>query len=139
MTNEQKDRIRELRALGHGYSAIADALGLTKSQVSSYCRRNSLTGTVSNNDDTNSPIPGYCKNCGKPVTQSPGKKQVLFCSPSCRQKWWNAHLDMVHRRAYYDFRCAGCGKVFTAYGNSHRKYCSHECYIRDRFGGGCHE
>lgn len=28
-----------------------------------------------------------------------------------------------------------CKKKFTAYGNSNRKYCSHECCINDRFGG----
>ena len=32
--------------------------------------------------------------------------------------------------------CRECGKPFTAYGNSRRKYCSHECYIRNRFKGG---
>ncbi|RXM53885.1 RNA polymerase subunit sigma-70, partial [Clostridium tetani] len=26
-----------------------------------------------------------------------------------------------------------CGKEFSAYGNKNRKYCSHNCYIRDRF------
>lgn len=26
-----------------------------------------------------------------------------------------------------------CGKAFVAYGNKDRKYCSHDCYIRDRF------
>lgn len=30
--------------------------------------------------------------------------------------------------------CAHCGKPFTAYGNKERKYCSHNCYISDRFG-----
>ena len=25
------------------------------------------------------------------------------------------------------------GSAFTAYGNSHRKYCCHECYIADRY------
>ena len=24
-----------------------------------------------------------------------------------------------------------------SYGNKHRKYCSHACYINDRFGGAC--
>ena len=26
-----------------------------------------------------------------------------------------------------------------SYGNKNRKYCSHECYIADRFGGGTHD
>ena len=31
--------------------------------------------------------------------------------------------------------CPACGKTFSAYGKRNRKYCSHECYIIDRFGG----
>ena len=31
--------------------------------------------------------------------------------------------------------CENCGKEFHLYGDSRRKYCSHECYIKDRFGG----
>ena len=30
--------------------------------------------------------------------------------------------------------CKNCGVMFTVYGNKHRKYCCHECYINDRFG-----
>jgi hypothetical protein len=36
----------------------------------------------------------------------------------------------------YSFTCAGCGVEFAAYGNASRKFCSHECYIKSRFGGG---
>lgn len=50
-------------------------------------------------------------------------------------KWWNEHLDRVDKKANYEFVCAYCKKPFTAYGNAHRKYCCHECYIEDRFGG----
>jgi len=76
-----------------------------------------------------------CLNCGAPVRQNPGRKEKKFCCDSCRNKWWNAHLSLVKRKANYEFLCPGCGETFTAYGNSHRKYCSHECYIKDRFGG----
>ena len=44
MTNDQKEKIAELRAAGFGYANIASALGLTKNQVVSYCHRNGLTG-----------------------------------------------------------------------------------------------
>ncbi|MCI9560414.1 MAG: hypothetical protein HFG52_14545 [Lachnospiraceae bacterium] len=54
----------------------------------------------------------------------------------CRVKWWHEHPEKIKQRAVYSFTCAGCGKPFTAYGNSRRKYCSHECYIRNRFKGG---
>lgn len=37
-------------------------------------------------------------------------------------------------------RCPHCGKEFHIYGDKRRKYCSHECYIADRFkGGDCNE
>lgn len=31
--------------------------------------------------------------------------------------------------------CPACGKEFPVYGNSHRKFCSHACYIAYRFRG----
>ena len=76
-----------------------------------------------------------CGYCGAPITQTLGRKEKKFCSDRCRNLWWNAHLDLVDRRANYEFVCRTCGKPFTAYGNAHRKYCSRDCYIEDRFGG----
>lgn len=72
----------------------------------------------------------------KAVPQTAGRKEKKFCSDRCRMKWWNSHLDQVQRKANYDFVCPVCKKPFTVYGNANRKYCSHECYIEDRFGGG---
>lgn len=139
MTNEQKEQIRHLRASGYGYATIADALGLTKNQVSAFCRRNNLAGAQSEIHVAERPDTGCCKCCGKPLVQTPGKKPVKFCSDACRNTWWNAHLDQVERKAVYEFNCACCGRPFSAYGNAGRKYCSHECYIRARFGGDGHE
>lgn len=79
---------------------------------------------------------GNCPCCGVKVAQNPGRKAKRFCSDKCRNKWWNSRLDQVERKAHYEFVCAYCKKPFTAYGNAGRKYCSHECYIKDRFGGG---
>jgi endogenous inhibitor of DNA gyrase (YacG/DUF329 family) len=70
------------------------------------------------------------------VAQNSGRKEKKFCSDKCRMTWWNRHLDKVKRKAVYEYICPHCGKPFTVYGNSHRKYCSHECYVADRFGGG---
>ena len=64
-----------------------------------------------------------------------GKKPKRFCSSRCRNKWWNSNLDKVNKKANYEFTCVRCHKTFTAYGNKGRKYCCHECYIADRFGG----
>jgi IS30 family transposase len=46
MNSEQKEQIRKLCSTGCGYAAIANALGLTKNQVSAFCRRNNLTETI---------------------------------------------------------------------------------------------
>ena len=44
------------------------------------------------------------------------------------------HYD-YNTAPHYHFICRGCGKKFTSYSNKSRKYCSHECYIKHRFGG----
>jgi len=80
MTNEQKNQIIELRQAGYGYATIAASLGLTKNQVSAFCRRNQLTGTKAAVHTENLPDPNCCRNCGKQLTQTPGRKPVKFCS-----------------------------------------------------------
>lgn len=146
MTDEQKSRISMLRARGLSYKEIADSVGLTKAQVAGFCRRNNLrTDSASEAPVKSTPTPARttCKNCGRPIFQKPGRKPILFCSDKCCQDWWNKHPEAVHRRpaAIYHYTCACCGKPFSAYGNNHRKYCSHECYITARFyeGGDSHE
>ena len=75
-----------------------------------------------------------CMNCGDEVPQNPGRKVKKFCSDKCRHAWWNRNLDQVNRKTNYNAVCKYCGKEFVVYGNSERKFCSHECYIADRFG-----
>ena len=138
MNDTQRQQIRKLRAEGYSYSKVAQALGLSENTVKTFCRRNGLGGVV----DAPAPIEPdghYCLCCGSAVGQTPGRKEKKFCSDRCRNKWWNSHLDKVERKANYDFICPYCKKPFTAYGNKNRKYCSHECYIADRFGGGSND
>lgn len=80
------------------------------------------------------PINAACQNCGAAIVQKTKCKQKKFCCDKCRNQWWNQHLDQVKRKAYYNIVCQHCGKVTTVYGDSRKKYCSHECYIADRFG-----
>lgn len=129
MTNEQKQKLIAMRRSGSGYGRIAETLGISINTVKSFCRRHSLKA------ETRSPV---CEQCGKPITQDPGRKRKRFCSDACRNKWWNSHLELVQRKAMYTFTCPNCGKEFTVYGNSHRKFCSHSCYIAYRFGGENH-
>lgn len=129
MKDEQKQRIIALRRNGAGYGRIADLLGISINTVKSFCRRHSLAAQ---------PKASVCEHCGKPIKQNPGRKRKRFCSDACRHKWWNSHLDLVRRKAVYTFTCPNCGKEFSVYGDSHRKFCSHACYIEYRFGGGHH-
>ncbi len=141
MTDRQKERIRQMRADGYGYMKIAQELGISENTVKSFCRRKGLNGAAA--ADTAAPSvdgdKGICPCCGAEVRQNPGRKEKKFCSDKCRNKWWNSHLDQVERKAHYEFVCACCKKPFTAYGNAGRKYCSHACYVADRFGGGADE
>lgn len=130
MTNEQKEQILEYKRHGFGYKKIGHLMGLSENTIKSFCKRNKLEEKQNDVQD------GICPCCGKPIPVSTGRKQRKFCSDKCRMKWWNEHLDRVNKKANYEFVCAYCKKPFTAYGNAHRKYCCHQCYIEDRFGGG---
>ena len=134
MTDIQKEQTKRLREEGFGYKKIAGLLFLSENTIKSYCRREGLSGKpllvkeeVVGED--------FCKCCGLPIKQIKGRKTKKFCSDKCRNKWWNGHPELIDRRAVYTFKCSYCHKPFTAYGNAGRKYCSHKCYISDRFGG----
>ena len=139
MTEEQKTQIANLRGEGYGYVRIAQTLGISENTVKSFCRRKKLAGRAAASQVMPAAVRDgnqFCLCCGKEVAQTPGRKEKKFCSDRCRNKWWNGHLDHVKRKANYEFICPQCKKKFTAYGNAKRKYCSHECYIAHRFGGG---
>ena len=142
MTNEQKTVVESLRSQGLGYKRIAAQTGISANTVKSYLRKNAPvaveqeTPVISPESAVviSSDIQPVCRQCGKPVAQNPGRKEKKFCSDHCRNLWWNAHLSEVKRKAMYEYVCPNCGKPFYAYGNRKRKYCSHDCYVADRFG-----
>ena len=135
MNSLQKERIALLRTSGESYNRIADILGLSVNTVKSHCRRNNLGSNLYPTTPKQTTGQVFCKQCGKELIQIPHKKSLKFCSNECRVKWWNSHPDKVNKKAIYSFTCVHCKKTFTAYGNSSRKYCSHQCYISDRFRG----
>ena len=74
MTNEQRKRITDLRHQGYGYTAIANAVGLTKDSVKAFCRNHGLAGVKA---ESNTPVEittDVCLNCGSALTQIPGAK-----------------------------------------------------------------
>lgn len=139
MTDHQKAQIIKLRAAGNGYGKIARTLGISLNTVKSFCRRNDISrNSFSEPSATFTGETTYCENCGRPIRQIEKQKKKRFCCDKCRNAWWNSHLDQVKRKAVYYFKCPHCGKEFRVYGDKRRKYCSHACYIADRFkaGGG---
>ncbi len=139
MNGLQKERIKELRSDGLSYSEIAKQVDVSRDAVISFCRRNGLQEIKKPISAVETDAKDVCRECGKPLVQIDGMKRRVFCSKECRIKWWREHPEQMNRKAMYQYTCAHCGKPFSAYGNSRRKYCSHACYIADRFGGGSDE
>lgn len=132
MTDAQKIQIENLREAGLGYKKIAEQMELSENTVKTYCRRHGLGGKMAEQGAANKDV---CLCCGVGVKQNPGRKKKKFCSDKCRNKWWNAHLDKVNRKAVYIYACLTCGEEFSAYGNSKRKYCSCKCAANRNKGG----
>ena len=125
MTNAERSHIVELQQKGYGYKKIATITGLPQNTVKSYCSRHPVQVNLIGQD-------GLCRNCKKPLEQTPHKREKKFCSDVCRMTWWNNHPELVQRKAYYTVTCAHCGKQFESYGNAHRRFCSRACYAEFR-------
>ena len=138
MTTSQKARISQMRLDGESYAAIADALGLSRNTVKSFCLRNICAET---NEKKAPALTGTCALCGKGFVLCPGHRQRRFCSDRCRMVWWNAHRDLLKSNAKVEYTCAHCGKHFMGYVKQQRKFCSHACYIAHRYKKDreCHE
>ena len=128
MTQEQKDKIIRYRDKGMGYGKIAQMLSLSVNTIKSFCRRSNDQPCPSINRNYDGK--NVCKQCGKPLIQNPGHREKKFCSVSCRMKWWGIHAEEMHHRN--QIICSCCGRKF--YGKPGRKFCSHSCYIKERFG-----
>ena len=140
MTDYQARLIRSLRMEGEGYKAIAPATGLSRDIVRNYCKAHGLDGlaaefTANMAERIRKGL--ACRNCGRPLEQPRTGRPRRFCSDQCRRCWWAAHPEQSAHSAgaVYHGTCACCGRPFQSYGNPNRKYCSHECYVQDRFGG----
>lgn len=133
--------IRQLRSQGVGYRQIANQLNLSRDAVRNYCKSNNLNGyreAVQANIQRMLEDDAVCTYCGSLLEQPRTGRKKHFCNDTCRRKWWNQNRDKIRKNpdSIYGFTCKCCGKEFTAYGSPNRQYCSHECYISDRFWGG---
>jgi len=136
MNMYQKEQILALHRSGESFAKIAVNLGLSVNTVKSFYRRNDVNAKAEENSNVAVAIAGsngVCPQCGNKIIQIAGRKPKRFCSDKCRVLWWNSHSEAVNQKALYSFKCASCGKNFTAYGNANRRYCSHSCYCEARF------
>lgn len=121
---EQKTLILYYREQHMTYRQIGEKLGLSPDTVKTFCRRKRAQS-----ERTEESVQAQCRNCGALVHPLPGRRERLFCSPACRTAYWRKH-NLLGKDPRY---CAGCGALLTG-GSASRKYCSHACYIRHRFG-----
>lgn len=137
MTDEQREELIRMKQSGESNRIISETLGISENTIKTFVRRNNIHALQKKEPVVIIPKEHehVCKECGIPVAQYQCRKAKLFCSDKCRMAWWNRNQDQVNRKANYSYECAYCKKEFVAYGNSHRKYCCHECYVSDRFGG----
>ena len=126
MTDEQKQQIIALRRMGQDMAGDAAQLQLSINTVKSFCRRHSLVAKSE---------ASVCEQCGKPIEQNPGRKRKRFCCDDCRNKWWNAHLELVKRKGSLHIYLSGLPKGRNSWSTATAigKFCSHACYIAYRF------
>lgn len=138
MNEFQAAQIRNLRLQGVGYRGIGTIVGLSRDIVRNYCKSKGLDGLATDlkiNMRERMETGRACWCCGRELEQPHTGRRRKFCSDKCRRDWWAAHPEArtQNETAYYHLTCVYCGKPFIAYGNKNRKYCSHNCYVHDRF------
>jgi DNA-directed RNA polymerase specialized sigma subunit, sigma24 homolog len=134
MTDIQKHEIMVLRKQGFSYSEIAAKIGVNVNSIKTHCQRNGLGQKDLAEMIVLSKTTHFCKQCGDPLVILPKMKPKMFCNATCRSTWWNAHPEEMSSSPDYYSVCACCGKEFHNRGGKNRVYCSHDCYIKARFG-----
>lgn len=133
MTGEQKQQIYVSRRKGVPFAEIAAQLGMPRSTVKTFCWRNGLSDAEMAKPQPNRGYRGFCKRCGKLLDQKPDSKPKVFCTDECRILWWKVHPHKLNRKSLQTVKCPYCGDEFTHYPSQKKTFCSHECYIQNRY------
>lgn len=120
MTEREQSIIISRRENGDSMASIAKDLGLNVNTVKSFCRRHNINFSNAKQES--------CLTCGVELPAYKNGRPRRFCSNQCRHEYWNAHPKQYQTSHV----CTVCGQSFKA--RKSRKYCSHTCYIADRFG-----
>lgn len=70
----------------------------------------------------------FCLYCGKNLSKN---KQDVGKNTVAQSVKENGKRLII--KPTYSLQCEYCEKEYKAFTNKNRKYCSRECYIRDRF------
>lgn len=130
--DQVKQLVKKMRIHGASTAVIAKHLVLNPNSVKTLCRRQGWAPDACF-EQVSDPRGVWCRQCGEKIMVGMGMKRRWFCCQECRRVWWKNHPEESRRKAFYHFTCCCCGRGFVAYGNVKRKYCTHACYIRDRF------
>lgn len=123
-TQAKKEQVLKLRELGLSFGEIAKELCVSRSTVSSICKR------------ANERYEYRCKKCGVLLKQTNGHRKKVFCSDKCRKAWWRFDYGSNHT-INNEATCLACGKKFIYHESRLRKYCSIECFYKSRRKGAC--
>lgn len=123
MTKEEKQTILDLRAEGKSYGEIATITGIKEASIKTICFR-------AKNKRIEEKY--YCKECGKPLKFTLGKRIKIYCDYNCRMKYWSKHKDDLGRGNLILLECPNCHKTFFSYKSKNAKYCSLDCYQNSR-------
>ena len=125
MTSGQEKVIHRLRIAGESYTSIAGKTGMAVGTIKAYCSRQ---GIKPSQDEAQ-----HCATCGKALVAVMHLNRLQrFCSTQCRTSWWHENRDKRVRNGAVHV-CEHCRKEYTSY-SKQSKYCSHPCYISQRFG-----
>ncbi len=91
-----KEKVITLRKENYSYNKIAETLGMKKNTVQSICQRAGVKPVSNNLTDKNSEAL-YCRYCHQPFGNVWNRKGKVFCSDSCRTKWWNEKRKLGNR------------------------------------------
>lgn len=108
-------------------------MDLPRDKVRNYCKAKGLDGYVKNRLQAREGrkmeevcADSVCIRCGKPLAKKSAGRKRIYCSDECRRLWMKNHPFL------YKHECMFCGKEFESQ-TKEQKFCSHDCYIRNRF------
>ena len=126
MTDLEKDEIYKERLKGNDYNTISQKMSLSPAVIRTFCSRNGLTDEIIGKTSE-------CCFCHKQIIQKERGSKRIFCNEKCRSAWRRAHYKL--KEPVYHHTCAGCGAAFDTAGNKSQRYCSMDCYRKNRCGG----